>query len=100
MRRLWINLPAYLTLIGLVSFWTMQIWGIIAIYDYTSQFFTGALVPLWFFPAWLRQVADLLPFQAQAFIPLAIYTGQIPEHEIPTALVVRTLRFRKIRMRG
>jgi ABC-2 type transport system permease protein len=78
-------------LIGLVSFWTMQIWGIIDIYDYTNQFFTGALVPLWFFPVWLRQVADLLPFQAQAFIPLAIYTGQVPEQEIPGALGVQAL---------
>jgi ABC-type uncharacterized transport system permease subunit len=78
-------------LIGLVSFWTMQIWGIIDIYDYTNQFFTGALVPLWFFPAWLRQVADLLPFQAQTFIPLAIYTGQVPEHEIAAALGVQVV---------
>jgi ABC-2 type transport system permease protein len=78
-------------LIGLVSFWTMQIWGIIDIYGYTNQFFTGALVPLWFFPAWLRQVADLLPFQAQTFIPLAIYTGQVPEHEIAAALGVQAV---------
>jgi len=76
-------------LLGLVSFWTMQIWGIIDIYAYTNQFFTGALVPLWFFPAWLRRVADLLPFQAQAFIPLSIYVGQIPAHEIPAALGIQ-----------
>jgi ABC-type uncharacterized transport system permease subunit len=76
-------------LIGLASFWTVQTWGIIDIYSYTNQFFTGALVPLWFFPPWLRQVADLLPFQAQAFIPLSIYVGQIPADEIPTALSIQ-----------
>nr|MDQ3328665.1 ABC-2 family transporter protein [Chloroflexota bacterium] len=48
--------------LGLVSFWTLQIGGVLAIYVYVSQFFTGALVPLTFFPQWLRQVADLLPF--------------------------------------
>jgi ABC-type uncharacterized transport system permease subunit len=73
-------------LIGLASFWTIQTWGVIDIYYFTNQFFTGALVPLWFFPAWLRQVADLLPFQAQAFIPLAIYMGQVPAQDIPAAL--------------
>jgi ABC-2 type transport system permease protein len=78
-------------LIGLASFWIIQTWGVIDIYYFTNQFFTGALVPLWFFPAWLRKVADLLPFQAQAFIPLAIYTGQVPEHEIPAALGVQAV---------
>jgi ABC-type uncharacterized transport system permease subunit len=76
-------------LLGLVSFWTVQTWGAIDIYDYTNQFFTGALVPLWFFPSWLRQVADLLPFQAQTFIPLSIYVGQVSAHEIPTALGIQ-----------
>lgn len=78
-------------LIGLVSFWTMQSWGVIDIYSYANQFFTGALVPLWFFPAWLRQVADLLPFQAQAFIPLAIYLGQTPARDIPAALGIQAI---------
>ncbi len=76
-------------LLGLVSFWTLQTWGVISIYDYTNQFFTGALVPLWFFPVWLRQVADLLPFQAQAFIPLSIYLGQVSAGEIPKALAIQ-----------
>jgi ABC-2 type transport system permease protein len=77
-------------LIGLASFWAMRIWGVIDIYSFTNQFFSGALVPLWFFPAWLRQMADLLPFQAQAFIPLAIYTGQVREHEVAAALGIQT----------
>ena len=76
-------------LLGLVSFWTLQTWGVIAIYDYTNQFFTGALVPLWFFPVWLRRVADLLPFQAQAFIPISIYIGRVPAQDIPAALGIQ-----------
>lgn len=75
--------------IGLVSFWTLQIGGVMAIYAYVSQFFTGALVPLVFFPPWLRSVADVLPFQAQAHIPLSIYMGRAPTSEIPGALGVQ-----------
>jgi ABC-type uncharacterized transport system permease subunit len=73
-------------LLGLVSFWTLQTWGLLEIYYFANQFFTGALVPLWFFPPGLRQLALLLPFQAQTFTPLAIYLGQVPADEIPTAL--------------
>ena len=77
--------------IGLVSFWTLQTWGVMAIYVYVSQFFTGALVPLAFFPPWLRSIADVLPFQAQAFIPISLYMGQVPAHEVPRALGVQLI---------
>jgi ABC-2 type transport system permease protein len=73
-------------LMGLVAFWTLQTRGVQGIYDFVSQFFAGALVPLWFFPPALRQVADWLPFQAQAFIPLSLYMGQVPEGQIAGAL--------------
>jgi ABC-2 type transport system permease protein len=63
-------------LIGLVAFWTTEIWGIRTIVDFVSQFFSGALVPLWFFPPLLREVAGWLPFQAQAYLPLTIYLGR------------------------
>jgi ABC-type uncharacterized transport system permease subunit len=63
-------------LIGLVAFWTTEIWGIRAIVDFVSQFFSGALVPLWFFPPLLRDVAAWLPFQTQAYLPISIYLGR------------------------
>src|SRR5262245_39412459 len=73
-------------LMGLIGFWTLQTGGIQAIYDFVSLFFAGALVPLWFFPPVLRQVASWLPFQAQAFIPLSLYMGQVPGQQIAGAL--------------
>lgn len=64
-------------LIGLISFWTLETTGIGAIYRFSNLFFSGALVPLWLFPGPLRAVAELLPFQTQAFIPVSIYIGRI-----------------------
>src|SRR4051794_33707545 len=64
-------------IIGLIAFWTMETGGFLTIYGFANQFFGGVLVPLWFFPPPLRRVADLLPFQAQVFIPLSMYTGQL-----------------------
>ena len=34
----------------------------------------------------LRQMADWLPFQAQAFIPLSLYMGQVPPQGVAGAL--------------
>jgi ABC-2 type transport system permease protein len=62
-------------LMGLVAFWTVQSLGIGVIYEFATQFFGGALVPLFFFPPLLRTVADVLPFQTQVFIPISIYMG-------------------------
>jgi len=64
-------------LLGLVAFWTLETTGMLAIFRFTNLFFAGGLVPLAFFPAPLRAIADLLPFQTQAFIPVSLYLGRL-----------------------
>jgi ABC-2 type transport system permease protein len=64
-------------LIGLTTFWILEVSAFELIIFFLSRFFGGALVPLWFFPPGLRIVASLLPFQSTSFIPAAIYTGQL-----------------------
>lgn len=66
-------------LMGLAAFWTVQSLGVGVIYEFATQFFGGALVPLFFFPPLLRTLADVLPFQTQVFIPVSIYTGAISD---------------------
>lgn len=66
-------------LMGLVAFWTVQSLGVGVIYEFATQFFGGALIPLTFFPSALRTLANLLPFQTQVFIPVSIYTGAISD---------------------
>lgn len=62
-------------LMGLIAFWTVETHGVAVIYNFATQLLGGALVPLAFFPDWLRAVADLLPFRAVAAIPVSIWTG-------------------------
>lgn len=76
-------------LLGLVAFWTLEIQGFTVIYFFVNQFFAGALVPLWFFPPALRAVADVLPFQAQAFVPVSIYLGKLNGDTLVRALGVQ-----------
>jgi ABC-2 type transport system permease protein len=63
-------------LLGLLAFWTVQLGGFIQIYTFISLFFSGALAPIRFFPPALRTVAAVLPFQAQAGLPISIYLSQ------------------------
>jgi ABC-2 type transport system permease protein len=60
---------------GLLCFWTTSsmgvAWGRAAI----TNLLSGALIPLTFFPDWLKSVAFLLPFQGIVYIPASIYLG-------------------------
>jgi ABC-2 type transport system permease protein len=64
-------------LLGFVAFWTLETTGMMAIFRFANLFFAGGLVPLAFFPAPLRAVAEALPFQTQAYIPVSLYLGRI-----------------------
>ena len=39
--------------------------------------FSGATIPLWFYPEWLRRICDVLPFRLITFEPLQIYLGRL-----------------------
>jgi ABC-2 type transport system permease protein len=64
-------------LLGLLSFWTTETSGFFTVYQFINQFFAGTLIPLWLFPGVLRTIAQFLPFQGFAFVPVAIYLGQL-----------------------
>jgi ABC-2 type transport system permease protein len=71
-------------LVGLVAIYTLAIRRISWVYFAMQSFFSGEMVPLWYFPPVLAQVAALLPFQAIIGIPLSIYIGRLtPDEALP-----------------
>ncbi|MFI7895550.1 ABC-2 family transporter protein [Streptomyces sp. Cmuel-A718b] len=76
-------------LLGMVSFWTLEVSGALMAYRFVAQFFSGALVPLWFMPGPVRAAAEWLPFQATAYTPAAVYLGRIEGLGIVGALGVQ-----------
>ncbi|MEW6231663.1 MAG: ABC-2 family transporter protein [Chloroflexota bacterium] len=64
---------------GLAFFWTTNWWGLTQTKRWLVDMLSGALVPLVFFPEWLRGIALALPFQAIVHTPLTIYLGLLPE---------------------
>jgi ABC-type uncharacterized transport system permease subunit len=85
----WIVAALLNLLIGLVSFWTLEMNGFRMIYTLVGNFATGALVPLWFMPDALRAVVQLLPFQAIAFVPVSIYVGEPATGALWSALLMQ-----------
>ncbi|MDP4093717.1 MAG: ABC-2 family transporter protein [Bacillota bacterium] len=63
-------------IVGLLSFYTESIWGISMTKEVIVLLFSGAVVPLPFFPEAMRKILELLPFQAIYNIPLQILTNK------------------------
>ncbi len=74
---------------GMISFWTVSIHGILFAKIFVSEFLAGAAVPLSLFPAWLRSLAMVLPFQAMVNTPLSIYLQLTPPQGIVHLLVLQ-----------
>jgi len=47
-----------------------------------TNLFGGAVIPFWFYPPALRNIAKLFPFRFITFEPIAIYLGQTADAEI------------------
>ncbi|MDQ0193761.1 ABC transporter permease [Paenibacillus wynnii] len=73
---------------GLLSLWFIQT-RIQPIFSFTISLFSGAAVPLWFFPDWLENIANVLPFKGIYFVPSAIFTGQLQGSQLQHELLVQ-----------
>ncbi|WP_442597988.1 ABC transporter permease [Neobacillus sp. D3-1R] len=62
-------------LVGILAFWTVNIWGVRVLKESLVTFFSGALVPITLFPDWLKTITEFLPFQAMIYAPVSIYSG-------------------------
>ncbi|WP_414713606.1 ABC transporter permease [Schnuerera sp.] len=60
--------------LGMICFWTENSWGINAFKFAIISFFSGKLIPLDFFPGYLKHIAiNILPFSGIVYTPIDIY---------------------------
>lgn len=64
--------------VGLVGFWSTEVGAAFLIYRMLAMFSSGAMIPLWFMPDWLRTTVTFLPFAGQVFVPLSVFTDPSP----------------------
>jgi ABC-2 type transport system permease protein len=60
--------------IGLLGFYSESVWGLSTVKEIIVTVFSGALIPLQFFPEAMQKVLLLLPFQAVYHTPLMMVT--------------------------
>jgi ABC-2 type transport system permease protein len=77
-------------LTGLWSFWSSgSIWGIRFSRNIISEIMSGSLIPLYLFPLWLKNIANVLPFQAIYSTPLLIYIGQLTDLDLLNSIIIQ-----------
>ncbi len=82
-------LVAFTMLIYLAAFFTISARGMRLLIVAMLEFFTGALVPIPFFPEELQMVLNILPFASVQSTPFLIYVGEIASSEVVTPLVLQ-----------
>jgi ABC-2 type transport system permease protein len=73
---------------GLFLFWTTGGMGVSWIRRAVTDFFSGAIIPLSFFPIWLKTISDALPFRGIVFVPAQIFIEKLPASQILTTFAV------------
>lgn len=68
-------------LVHLLTMFTLDERGSMTIYSVVSEIFMGGTIPLPFFPAPLRKLAEILPFRFVGDFPFRIYSGSITTTE-------------------
>lgn len=68
---------AIVMMVYIISIHTISPYGIKALIAALGELFTGAVIPLPFFPGGLQRIAELLPFGSGQNVPLRIYSGNI-----------------------
>lgn len=61
--------------IGLAAFWLINNSGLRNIIYGLSSVFSGALIPLTFFPQWMQNIVFYLPFQYTIYVPSMVFLG-------------------------
>ena len=67
---------AFRFLYNLPAFWLLDIRGVVILTLTFSLFFSGMIMPLAFFPAWLRDLARALPFASMLQTPIDAWLGK------------------------
>lgn len=62
-------------LVGLLAFWLEETWILRVILMTTAQFFSGAILPLEFYPDMLVKILQYTPFPYLTYIPIKIFQG-------------------------
>ncbi len=82
---------AFCMLVYIITFYTISPMGVRMVAVATVEFFSGAVIPLPFFPEKIQRIFELLPFGSMQNVPLRTYTGDITGLSLYKAIVLQVI---------
>jgi len=78
-------------MLGCVTLYTTNEWGLNIASIGLTTFFGGGLVPLAMMPAWLQLIVNNTPFAQGVYVPIALLSGVLPLSDAPRLLLTQCL---------
>ncbi len=75
-------------IIGGLSFWFIEIWGIRASIEQIIWIFSGRVLPLTLFPSWIKSIMVFTPFMYLEYTFASIYLGKLSIQESLKAMEI------------
>ena len=79
------------SLLGMVGFWSPDVWAPRFIFFVLIGFFAGGTFPLDIFPQFLQNIFQFLPFTYFLYFPLKIYLGTLSQQQIIYGFVIASI---------
>jgi len=78
-------------LLGLIGFWSPDVWAPRFIFWIAVGFFAGEYFPLDILPQTIYNIFKILPFSYLIYFPIKVYLGQFTYQEILTGFLITTI---------
>lgn len=80
---------SFCMLVYVISFFTISAEGVRIVFVSSVEFFSGAIIPLPFFPDKIQLVMELLPFASMQNVALRIYSGSMTSLQMKKAVFLQ-----------
>ena len=74
-------------IVHIITMFTIDSRGITSAYSMIAEVFMGIVIPIPFFPLWMKKVSDILPFRFIGDFPYRAYSGNISILEGKTLII-------------
>ncbi|MDF2609974.1 MAG: transporter permease [Lachnospiraceae bacterium] len=82
---------AFCMLVYVLTFFTVSPQGLRILFVSSVEFFSGAVIPLPFFPDKIRSIMELLPFASMQNVPLRVYSEDLAGTAIGKAIILQVI---------
>ena len=76
-------------LAGLCCFFTSNGYGVLYLRQVITDIFSGALLPISFYPVWFQRAANVLPFQSIVYTPTQVFLGRLSGRDAVNVLLLQ-----------